>query len=86
VEPRHALSNHFSALPATDPELIDVFDNLAFDEVLEGSTLDVRTRLMVQLTAIVARRAVHAPFCTSRSELSSPRQPSHVAARNIVKG
>ena len=32
--------NHVSTLAATDPELIDVFDNFAFDEVLEGSTLD----------------------------------------------
>src|SRR5262249_20852461 len=46
--------NHVSTLAATDPELIDVFDNFAFDEVLEGSSLDVRIRLMVQLAAIIA--------------------------------
>jgi hypothetical protein len=45
----HALfPNHVSALATTDPELVDVFDNVAFDEVLQGSTLHVRTRLMVQ--------------------------------------
>ena len=33
----------------TDPELIEVFDNFAFDEVLRHSDLDIRTRLMVQL-------------------------------------
>jgi 4-carboxymuconolactone decarboxylase len=43
-----------STLATTDPELIDVFDNFAFDEVPQGSTLDVRTRLMVQLAAIIA--------------------------------
>jgi 4-carboxymuconolactone decarboxylase len=50
--------NHVSTLGATDPELIDIFDNFAFDEVLQGSTLDVRTRLMVQLAAIIASQAV----------------------------
>ena len=51
--------NHVSALATTDPELVDVFDNFAFDEVLQGSTLDVRTRLMVQLAAIIASQAVN---------------------------
>jgi 4-carboxymuconolactone decarboxylase len=41
-----------STLAVTDPELIDVFDNFAFDEVLRESRLDARTRLMVQLAAI----------------------------------
>ena len=50
--------NHVSTLATTDPELIDIFDNFAFDEVLQGSALDVRTRLMVQLAAIIASQAV----------------------------
>ena len=50
--------NHVSTLATTDPELIDVFDNFAFDEVLQGSTLDVRTRLMVQLAATIAAQAL----------------------------
>ena len=49
---------HVSTLATTDPELIEIFDNFAFDEVLQGSTLDVRTRLMVQLAAIIASPAV----------------------------
>ena len=51
-------SPHVSTLATTDPELIEIFDNFAFDEVLQGSTLDVRTRLMVQLAAIIASQAV----------------------------
>jgi 4-carboxymuconolactone decarboxylase len=47
-----------STLAITDPELVEVFDNFAFDEVLQGSTLAVRTRLMVQLAAIIASQAV----------------------------
>jgi 4-carboxymuconolactone decarboxylase len=45
---------HVSTLAVTDPELIDYFDNFAFDEVLRYGTLDTRTRLMVQLAALVA--------------------------------
>ncbi len=43
---------------STDPELIEVFDNFAFDEVLRLTKLDIRTRLMVQLAAIIACQAV----------------------------
>ena len=50
--------NHVSTLATTDPELIDVFDNFAFDEMLQGSTLDVRTRLMVQLAATIAAQGL----------------------------
>jgi 4-carboxymuconolactone decarboxylase len=49
---------HVSTLAATDPKLIDVFDNFAFDEVLLDTDLDVRTRLMVQLASIIASQAV----------------------------
>jgi 4-carboxymuconolactone decarboxylase len=47
-----------STLARTDPELIEVFDNFAFDEVLRHGTLDPRTRLMVQLAALIAGSAV----------------------------
>ena len=49
---------HVSTLAVTDPELIETFDNFAFDEVLRHSHLDVRTRLMVQLAAIIACQAL----------------------------
>jgi 4-carboxymuconolactone decarboxylase len=45
---------HVSTLAGTDPELIEYFDNFAFDEVLRYGNLDTRTRLMVQLAALVA--------------------------------
>jgi 4-carboxymuconolactone decarboxylase len=44
---------HVSTLKVTDPELIEVFDNFAFDEVLRHTGLDTRTRLMVQLAALI---------------------------------
>jgi 4-carboxymuconolactone decarboxylase len=49
---------HVSTLARTDPELIEYFDNFAFDEVLRHGTLDARTRLMVQLASMIACRAV----------------------------
>ncbi|WP_224961543.1 hypothetical protein [Geomonas subterranea] len=36
--------NHQSTLKVTDPEMIEVFDNFAFDEVLSQGSLDSRRR------------------------------------------
>ena len=49
---------HVSTLAVTDPELIEIFDNFAFDEVLRHGGLDVRTRLMVQLASMIACQAL----------------------------
>jgi 4-carboxymuconolactone decarboxylase len=49
---------HVSKLKVTDPELIEYFDNLAFDEVLRYGSLDARTRLMVQLASLIASQAL----------------------------
>ena len=46
--------NHRSTLKITDPELIGLFDNWAFDEILRHGGLDTKTRLMVQLAGHVA--------------------------------
>ena len=51
--------NHVSTVAVTDPELIEIFDNFAFDEVLRDSQLPVKTRLILQLAAIIASQAVH---------------------------
>ena len=50
--------DHVSTLAVTDPELIETFDNFAFDEVLGHGKLDARTRLMVQLASIIACQAL----------------------------
>src|SRR3954463_1634437 len=49
---------HVSTLAVTDPELIEYFDNFAFDEVLQHSDLHPRTRLMTQLAALIAGQAL----------------------------
>ena len=50
--------DHVSTLAITDPELIDVFDNFTFDEVLSHGSLDARTRLMLQLASMIASQAL----------------------------
>ena len=50
--------NRKSTLAVTDPELIEVFDNFAFDEVLRYGNLDTRTRIMVILASMIASQAL----------------------------
>jgi len=50
--------NRKSKLAETDPELIEVFDNFAFDEVLGYGSLEPGTRLMVILASMIACQAV----------------------------
>ena len=47
-----------STLAGTDPDLIEYFDNWASDDVVRDSELDTRTRLMVQLAAMIAAQDV----------------------------
>ncbi|MCX6120159.1 MAG: carboxymuconolactone decarboxylase family protein [Ignavibacteriales bacterium] len=49
---------HKSTLSVTDPELIEVFDNFAFDEVLRYGNLDTRTRVMMILASTIASQAL----------------------------
>jgi len=48
---------HVSTLAISDPELVEAFDNFAFDEVLSYGELDPRTRLLVQLASMIASQA-----------------------------
>src|SRR5208282_5259400 len=50
--------NHRSTLKLTDPELIEVFDNFAFDEVLRHGNLDTKTRLMAILASLIAQQTL----------------------------
>ena len=50
--------NHQSTLKVTDPELIEVFDNFAFDEVFSYGNLDAGTRLMVILASLIAQQTL----------------------------
>ena len=50
--------SHKSTLKITDPELIEVFDNFAFDEVLRYGNLDARARSMAILASMIASQAL----------------------------
>jgi len=60
-----AIQNHEELWPdykskakETDPELIEIFDNWAFDEVIGVSNLDTKTRVMVILASNIASQAL----------------------------
>jgi len=50
--------NHESTLQKTDPELIELFDNWAFDEVIGQSNLHTKTRVMMILASTIASQAL----------------------------
>jgi 4-carboxymuconolactone decarboxylase len=50
--------DHESQLEASDPELIEIFDNFAFDEVIAHSKLDSKTRVILILAAVIGSQAV----------------------------
>jgi len=50
--------NHQSQLKVSDPELVEIFDNFAFDEVIAQSKLETKTRVMLILAAIIGGQAI----------------------------
>lgn len=57
ANPEEWLPGYTSALKATDPELVEIFGNFAFDEVLQYGNLDSKTRVMVTLASHIASQA-----------------------------
>ncbi|MGV1007279.1 MAG: carboxymuconolactone decarboxylase family protein [Dermatophilaceae bacterium] len=50
--------DHSSTLARTDPDLVEIFDNFAFDDVLAHGDVPPRIRLLTQLAALVGAGAV----------------------------
>jgi len=50
--------NHKSTLQRTDPELIEIFDNFAFDEIISHGWLDIKTRMMMIMASTLASQAL----------------------------
>jgi len=50
--------NHRSTLKVTDPEIVEIFDNFAFDEVLRYGNLDTKARLMAILASLIAQQTL----------------------------
>ena len=61
----------------TDPELIEIFDNFAFDEVLDHGSLDARTRLIVQFASIIASQVLREYRVMPRRALLCGRSRFH---------
>lgn len=51
--------NHQSTLKETDPEFIALFDNFAFDEVLQYTQLTIKQSMKVTLAALIAMQCVN---------------------------
>ncbi len=67
-----------STLAETDPELIAYFDDFASDEVLAHTSLEVRTRLMVTLAALIATQAIDGYRATVGAALTAGVTPVEV--------
>ena len=50
--------NYKSKVKETDPELMEVFDNFAFDEVVGYGNLDTKTRVMMILGSTIASQSL----------------------------
>jgi 4-carboxymuconolactone decarboxylase len=50
--------NYISKALETDPELIQVFDNFAFDEMIAYGDIDTKTRVMTILASTIASQAL----------------------------
>ena len=62
-EHQRLFPDHVSKLAVSDPELIAFFDNFAFDEVLQQGDVAIRTRLMVQLAAMIGCQRFSSTAC-----------------------
>lgn len=51
-------SRHGSKLQTTDPELVEIFYNFAFDEVTGYGNLDTKTGLMIILASLIAGQSL----------------------------
>lgn len=71
-----------STLAFTDPDLIESFDNFAFDEVLQHSSLDIRLRMMTQIAAMIACQALAEYRVMLRAALTVGVTP--IEAKEIV--
>lgn len=47
-----------STLAVTDPELVEYFDNFAFDEIISHDDLDPRVRMMTLLASLIASQGL----------------------------
>ena len=69
---------YVSTVKQTDPELIEVFDNFAFDEVLSHGNLDTKTRIMVTMASTIAQHTVGEYRMMLRAGLANGMSPVEI--------
>lgn len=69
---------YVSTARQTDPELIEVFDNFAFDEVMQYGNLDRKTRIMVTMASSIAQHTVHEYKMMLRAALANGITPVEI--------
>lgn len=50
--------NYVSTLKDSDPDLIEVFDNFAFDEIIENSKIDVKLRTLIIIASTIGSQSL----------------------------
>lgn len=76
------LPGYSSPLSSTDPELVEIFGNFAFDEVLRHGALDPRTRSMVILASLIAMQSLNEYRILLEAALNAGVTP--VEAKEVV--
>lgn len=69
---------YVSTVKQTDPELIGVFDNFAFDEVQQYGNLDRKTRILVTMASTIAQHAVQEYRMMLRAALGNGVTPVEI--------
>ena len=70
--------NHKSQIKVTDPELIEVFDNFAFDDVFSDSNLDNKTKTLITMASNIAVGATSEYRVITRAALNVGATPTEV--------
>jgi len=80
-----AIKNHEELWPGyeskaalTDPELIEIFDNWAFDEVISSGNIDTKTRVMMILGSTIACQAQSEYKMMMNAALNVGVKPVHI--------
>ena len=79
---RKALGERTSSPEITDPEFIDLFDNFAFDEVVQSDDLDDVTRFMIILAYLLGCQGLDAFEQMAQAALNFGMRPAQL--REVV--
>jgi 4-carboxymuconolactone decarboxylase len=70
--------DYISKVKDSDPELIEIFDNFAFGEVMNHGKLDTKTRIMVTMASTIAQNTVSEYRMILKAALANSVSPVEV--------